>query len=59
MCVKYTLSIEVPFDFFEKIPLSRKIYTSAATDAIDKYEVFSTMDEILMSLTEVCVDYLE
>ena len=39
MCAKYTLSIGVPFDFIVKIPLSQKIYTSAATDASDKYEV--------------------
>ena len=32
MFVKNTLSIGIPFDF---IPLSQKIYTSAATDASD------------------------
>ena len=40
MCVKYTLSIGVLFDFIVKnSPQSKKIYTGTATDASDKYEV--------------------
>ena len=55
MCVKYTRVLKFLLISLRKIPLSQKIYTSAATGASDKYEVCQSLVILKTIATSSCV----